>query len=90
MTINLNDFQSINDIHDYIARELNFPKYYGKNLDALYDMLSTYISNIEIRIYGISDIDGKYADDVNAMLDMFEYLQDEDDNFKCFVDDYEL
>lgn len=25
--------------HDYLAEELNFPDYYGKNLDALYDCL---------------------------------------------------
>lgn len=28
--------------HDLFAKELDFPFYYGRNLDALYDMLSTY------------------------------------------------
>ena len=27
--------------HDYLARELSFPDWYGRNLDALYDLLST-------------------------------------------------
>lgn len=31
--------------HHYLANKLNFPSYYGKNLDALYDVLSTI--NIE-------------------------------------------
>ena len=27
-------------VHEYLAKELGFPEYYGKNLDALYDCLS--------------------------------------------------
>lgn len=27
-------------LHDYIAKELNLPEYYGRNLDALYDCLT--------------------------------------------------
>lgn len=27
-------------VQDYLALELDFPDYYGKNLDALYDMLT--------------------------------------------------
>ena len=26
--------------HDYLARELSFPEWYGRNLDALYDFLT--------------------------------------------------
>lgn len=28
--------------HEYIAQAMDFPDYYGKNLDALWDILSTY------------------------------------------------
>lgn len=28
------------DGHDYLKKSLNFPNYYGKNLDALYDCLT--------------------------------------------------
>jgi len=28
------------DLHEHIARELDFPEYYGRNLDALFDCLS--------------------------------------------------
>lgn len=29
-------------VHDYLSERFNFPDYYGKNLDALYDLMSTY------------------------------------------------
>ena len=29
-------------VHEKLARSLDFPDYYGKNLDALYDVLSVY------------------------------------------------
>jgi RNAse (barnase) inhibitor barstar len=34
--------------HDYLASELNFPDYYGKNLDALYDCLCEIKCEIEL------------------------------------------
>ena len=36
-------------VHDYLKELLEFPKYYGKNLDALYDCL-TDLDNVEITI----------------------------------------
>lgn len=36
------------DGHDYLAEALDFPDYYGKNLDALYDCLCEIEADIEI------------------------------------------
>ncbi len=36
------------DGHDYLADALDFPDYYGKNLDALYDCLCEIEADIEI------------------------------------------
>ena len=30
------------ETHEYLKQRFNFPDYYGKNLDALYDLLSTF------------------------------------------------
>ncbi len=34
------DFNSRSDLHDYLAEKIDFPIYYGNNLDALADCLS--------------------------------------------------
>ena len=36
-------------VHDYLKEMLEFPEYYGKNLDALHDCL-TDLENVEIAI----------------------------------------
>ena len=36
-------------VHDYLKESLDFPEYYGKNLDALYDCL-TDLADVEITI----------------------------------------
>jgi len=42
-------------IHDTLAKQLEFPKYYGNNLDALYDVLTETSEETEICICGQSD-----------------------------------
>ena len=36
------------DGHDYLMKALDFPDYYGKNLDALYDCLTEISCEIEL------------------------------------------
>ena len=33
-------------IHSYLAQQLEFPPYYGNNLDALYDVMSVYSKEV--------------------------------------------
>ena len=33
-------YDDIEQVHDFLAEELDFPVYYGKNLSALYDVLT--------------------------------------------------
>ncbi len=41
IVLDFNDFQDEKAVHAFLASRLDFPDYYGNNLDALYDVLST-------------------------------------------------
>ena len=49
ITLDGNILADIAQVHDYLKKLLEFPEYYGKNLDALFDRL-TDLDNVEITI----------------------------------------
>ena len=59
--------------HDYIADALDFPDYYGKNLDALYDCLTEMSCEIELVNAGYVDKD---------IIDTFKDAADENEFLK--------
>ena len=56
----LDKFDDKNELHRYIASVLDFPKYYGSNLDALYEVLTDITNDICINII-LTDKDNYYA-----------------------------
>lgn len=42
IVLNLRDLQTPEAVHAYLQGALAFPDYYGKNLDALYDLLTAW------------------------------------------------
>ncbi len=42
------EFENVREIHEFLAKELNLPSYYGKNLDALYDVLTELCEDTKI------------------------------------------
>lgn len=66
--IYLDKFIDKTELHNYIAESLEFPGYYGKNLDALYDVLCDIHKDIEIEL--ISDMEDDYIINiVNVFID---------------------
>ena len=52
-------------LHYHIARDLGFPSYYGRNLDALMDCLTDIREDCEIEILGMSEL-MKYLKDYSS------------------------
>ena len=50
VTIDTAELTTMEQIHDFLKEELNFPDHYGKNLDALYDCLTDISEETEIEL----------------------------------------
>ncbi|MSS63529.1 barstar family protein [Velocimicrobium porci] len=48
--LNVSKFKNESDIHRYLKEQLNFPEYYGNNLDALYDVLTEINEKVTFRL----------------------------------------
>lgn len=57
--------------HEYLAKKKGFPPYYGKNLDALADVLSSYDKNIVIKLKYTSSIRKNLGEYGETMLKIF-------------------
>jgi len=71
LTINGKRLKSREALHEYIAKKLNFPEYYGNNLDALYDCLCEINTPLNIIIKNGDILEnelGQYAVNLTLML----------------------
>lgn len=69
-------------LHTYFADEMNFPEWYGKNLDALFDSLTDINEETEIELINrpaLHEHLGKYA---KAFEKMLHEAQEENENIK--------
>lgn len=68
--------------HAYLKRKFSFPDYYGRNLDALWDLLSTTARETEIvfvNAHCAAESLGQYG---IALLKVFEDLSSENSRIK--------
>ena len=49
-TIDLSEVKNKEELHDVLQEALPLPEYYGRNLDALYDVLTCIAEPVEIRL----------------------------------------
>lgn len=50
--MDITNIVTVRALHVYLAYVLDLPAYYGKNLDALYDVLSTWSEDTRILLAG--------------------------------------
>ncbi len=65
--LNGRDYENPEELHEFLAKELEFPEYYGGNLSALYDMLTELSDDtrIVVALSGVED---------DSMLDALERI----------------
>lgn len=62
--------------HRYLKFKFYFPEYYGKNLDALYDLLTEIGEPTKIIFYNIDVLKQNLADYGRSMLKVFRAAED--------------
>ncbi|AMK73088.1 MULTISPECIES: barstar family protein [Bacillus] len=82
------DFENIEVLHDVLKDKLDFPDYYGGNLDALWDCLTGWVdlplTLVLINFEFSKKFLGSYANDV---LEVLQEAQEElKDEFKIIIE----
>lgn len=68
--LDFNLIKTQEQVQDYLALQFDFPEYYGKNLDALYDMLTERTEDTCVGIFGADreDVLGSYLKRVKKVF----------------------
>ena len=77
-----NEIISMSDIHNIFSEELNFPEYYGRNLDALYDCLSDVSEEVEIIIENKAELEEDLGVSFEKLCCLLDDISDEYENIK--------
>jgi ribonuclease inhibitor len=87
ITLDGNNMTSIKEAHRYIKLKLNFPAYYGENLDALWDILSTTSETTNIILINSSKLCENLGEYSKLLLEVFQDVSNENDriNFVTYV-----
>lgn len=68
--------------HKYVKEKLKLPEYYGENLDALWDILSTYSKSIKISLINKNELIKNLEDYGYALISVFQDIEEENTNIK--------
>lgn len=71
------EFDRLEDVHEFLAEDLEFPEYYGRNFSALYDVLTEICDDTRI----VVDLTGIEDEEMLEFLEkMFEVMSDAADS----------
>jgi ribonuclease inhibitor len=86
-TVDLGSVTDFEDFHDIIAEALDFPDYYGCNLDALWDCLTSIPFDIHIEFLNfdrMEKVDSEYAKKILETLSDLKHY-DNDEYIDCII-----
>lgn len=72
-------------LHSYIAETLEFPEWYGNNLDALYDCLSDINEETEIELINRDEFDSTFGKYARAFERVMRDVSMENENIKFII-----
>lgn len=74
------EMKNIERTHDYLKEKFNLPEYYGRNLDALWDILNGNNDEMDIQLYNEEDMYRNLDGFSEKLLSLFEDLSIENNN----------
>ena len=83
--IDIRNIRTVKALHIYLAYRLDLPAYYGKNLDALYDVLSAESCDTAITLIGTAEAQGELAAYIPRLIRVFEDAAEENAHIRFDV-----
>lgn len=81
--LDIRQYTEPEEIHDYIAKKMDFPEYYGKNLDALYDMLTDIRDETSIGLF--LNLNGETDIFIKKLMAVFNQAEYEKNNLSVII-----
>ncbi len=82
-TLNGKDIRSLADLYDQLSSQLSFSAHFGRNLDALWDVLSADMEGpFEIEWKRANESKKTMGKDFERAVKLLQELQEERDDFK--------
>ena len=81
--LDLSYTETKDEVHDLLKREMAFPDYYGKNLDALYDCLTDLSEDTAVGFYMTED-DSVISEYLRKVQQVFADAEEENDHLAVF------
>lgn len=85
--VNLEDVSNMQEFHQRVAQTLDFPAYYGHNLDALWDILSERNLSEELLCFTSAQdfLLNARPEEVKALIDLLQDLTKESPGFRYTI-----
>ena len=84
--LDLTGCDDINELHKRIKSSLDFPEYYGENLDAFWDCINRDCDIDFVTVMGVESVSQSLRSTVKQILEMFEENKKEWKNTVCPFD----
>ncbi|MBQ7246922.1 MAG: barstar family protein [Lachnospiraceae bacterium] len=69
--LDCNEMTDMERAHEYIAKKLGFPSYYGKNLDALFDCLGEMPEGCSVILENVDSLYNSLGSRGTEIVDVF-------------------